>query len=165
MRQLAVLAICAIKKNVNFTNMNFFEKLKAIFVPSGTVRTSVPSATTNNGDANIIAARIQSITKHPNADRLQVVSLFDGTKTIEPVVCGGKNIAVGQIVALALPGAHIPHNIHSDEHESFTLGTATIRGVESRGMICAAFELGKSTEIGYGIMILPEDTQLGTIVA
>lgn len=141
--------------------MNLFEKIKALFVPSGTPRI----VATNTGDKNIITARIESITKHPNADRLQVVSLFDGTKTIEPVVCGGKNIVVGQIVALALPGAHIPHNIHSDEHEPFTLEKATIRGVESQGMICAAFELGKDTEIGEGVMILPENTPLGTIVA
>lgn len=113
---------------------------------------------------NIISAKVVKIEKHPNADRLRVISLFDGKKTIEPVVCGAWNFEEGDIVALALPGARIAQNIHSEQHEPFTLGTAKIRGVESQGMICAAFELGKSTEKGDGIMILPRDTQLGKMI-
>lgn len=113
---------------------------------------------------HIIAAKVTAIEKHPNADRLRVISLFDGNRTITPVVCGAFNFDVGAIVPLALPGATIARNIHSDEHESFVLGTAKIRGVESQGMICAAFEIGKSEEIGEGIMILPENTKLGTIL-
>ncbi|HMQ02257.1 MAG TPA: hypothetical protein PKD79_04325 [Candidatus Doudnabacteria bacterium] len=118
-------------------------------------------------DSKIIAARVVKIEKHPNADRLRVVSLFDGQKTIEPVVCGANNFKVGDIVALALPGATIAQNIHSDEHESFVLSTAKIRGIESQGMICAEFELGRTTEIGDKpeILILSPDTKLGTIVA
>ena len=113
---------------------------------------------------HIIAAKVTAIDKHPNADRLQVVTLTDSHRTIAPVVCGAFNFKVGDIVALALPEAKIARNIHSEEHESFILGPATIRGVESQGMICAAFEIGKSEEIGDGIMILPEDTKLGTIL-
>lgn len=118
----------------------------------------------NSTDDKIIAARVLKIEKHPNADRLRVITLTDGTRTIEPVVCGAFNFEVGAIVPLALPGARIAQNIHSDTHESFTLGTAKIRGVESQGMICAAFELGKSDEIGNGIMLLPDDTPLGKII-
>lgn len=118
----------------------------------------------NSADDKIIAARVLKIEKHPNADRLRVITLTDGTRTIEPVVCGAFNFEVGAIVPLALPGARIAQNIHSDTHESFTLGTAKIRGVESQGMICAAFELGKSDEIGNGIMLLPDDTPLGKII-
>lgn len=113
---------------------------------------------------HVIAAKVTGIAKHPNADRLRIITLSDGNRTIEPVVCGAFNFDVGDVVALALPGATIAHNIHSDEHESFVLGTAKIRGVESQGMICAAFEIGKSEEIGEGIMILPADTKLGTIL-
>jgi phenylalanyl-tRNA synthetase beta chain len=109
----------------------------------------------------IITARVVTIEKHPNADRLQVVRLTDGNKEIYPVVCGAFNFKEGDIVALALPGAFIPHNIHSDAHESFTLGTAKIRGVESHGMICASFELGLSKEAGDGIMVLPQNTKIG----
>ena len=118
---------------------------------------------TNTG--KIIAAKVVTVEKHPNADRLRVISLTDGTTTYKPVVCGAFNFDEGAIVALALPGATIARNIHSKEHESFVLDKATIRGVESQGMICAAFELGLSDEIGEGAMILPEDTQLGKIVA
>ncbi len=115
---------------------------------------------------NIIAAKVIKIEKHPNADRLRVISLSDGKRTIEPVVCGAFNFNEGDIVALALPGATIAQNIHSDNHESFVLGTAKIRGVESQGMICAEFELGLTKEIGDKpeIMILPADTELGKML-
>lgn len=113
---------------------------------------------------HVIAAKVTGIEKHPNADRLRVITLTDGHRTIAPVVCGAFNFDVGDVVALALPEATIKHNIHSEEHESFVLGPATIRGVESQGMICAAFEIGQSEEIGEGIMILPADTKLGTIL-
>lgn len=117
-------------------------------------------------DNKIIAAKVTKIEKHPNADRLRVISLTDGTNTIEPVVCGAFNFEVGDIVALALPGATIAQNIHSPEHESFMLSTAKIRGVESQGMICAEFELGLTNTPGDKpeIMILPPDTKLGKMV-
>ncbi len=113
----------------------------------------------------VIAAQVATISKHPNADRLRVISLTDGTKSYEPIVCGAFNFKEGDIVALALPGAVIARNIHSKEHEPFILTTATIRGVESQGMICAAFELGLSEEISEGVMVLPEGTLLGKIIA
>lgn len=115
---------------------------------------------------NIIAAKVVKIEKHPNADRLRVVSLFDGKNTIEPVVCGAWNFEEGDVVALALPGATIAQNIHSDTHESFVLGTAKIRGIESQGMICAEFELGWTKEVGDKpeILILPKDTPLGKMI-
>lgn len=115
---------------------------------------------------HVIAAKVTAVEKHPNADRLRVITLTDGVRSIGPVVCGAFNFDVGAIVALALPEANIAHNIHSEEHESFVLGVATIRGVESQGMICAAFEIGLSDEIGDKpeIMILPENTQLGKIL-
>lgn len=114
----------------------------------------------------IIAAKVTKIEKHPNADRLRVVSLFDGQNTIEPVVCGAFNFKEGDIVALALPGAQIARNIHSETHEPFTLGTTKIRGIESQGMICAEFELGLSEEVGDKpeILILPPDTKLGKMI-
>ncbi len=116
---------------------------------------------------NIIAAKVTKIEKHPNADRLRVVSLFDGSRTIEPVVCGAFNFVEGDIVVLALPGAKIAQNIHSEAHEPFILDKATIRGVESQGMICAEFELGLTSTPGDKpeIMILPKDTKLGKMIA
>lgn len=113
----------------------------------------------------IIAAQVTKIEKHPNADRLQIVELTDGTNSIAPVVCGAFNFQVGDKVALALPGANIPRDIHTETHEPFVLQKATIRGVESQGMICAAFELGLSDEPGKEIMILKTDAPLGEMFA
>ncbi len=112
----------------------------------------------------IIAARVIKIEKHPNADRLRMVYLNDGKQDLGPIVCGAFNFGVGDMVVLALPGAKIKQNIHSAEHESFTLGKAKIRGIESNGMICAAFELGLSQEPGEGIMMLSPSTQPGSSV-
>ncbi len=116
----------------------------------------------NQSFPNIVAAKVAHFEKHPNADRLRVVKLDLGDRVVDPVVCGATNFAAGDIVALALPGAEIPQNIHSDSHESFTLEKAKIRGVESQGMICASFELGLSKEAGTGIMILKPNTKLGS---
>lgn len=110
---------------------------------------------------NIISAKVTSISKHPNADRLRLISLNIGDKIVEPVVCGAFNFKENDIVALALPGAKIAQNIHSDKHEPFVLEKAKIRGVESQGMICASFELGLTNEPGSGIMLLKPDTKIG----
>lgn len=127
--------------------------LKRLF---GSAASSLPASS-----EKIITAKVIAIEKHPNADRLRVIKLDTGVGEVYPVVCGAFNFSEGAIVALALPGATIPKNIHSDEHESFTLSTAKIRGIESQGMICAEFELGLSDQIGEGIMLFPEGIKLG----
>lgn len=109
----------------------------------------------------IIVAKVTGVTKHPNADRLRVITLTDGANEITPVVCGAWNFDVGAVVPLALPGATIPHDQHDPEGKPFTLGKAKIRGVESQGMICSAKELGLGND-GGGIMLLPESAALGT---
>lgn len=134
--------------------MNFFQKLFG-----------KKSHTSNyQPQALIVAAKVLSVEKHPNADRLRVVKLDVGTRVIDPVVCGAWNFGAGDTVVLALPGATIAQNIHSDTHESFTLGTAKLRGIESQGMICAAFELGLAKEPGDKpeIMILKSETIPGS---
>ena len=108
----------------------------------------------------IIAAKVVAIEKHPNADKLRIITLTDGAKTYGPIVCGAWNFEVGAIVPLALPGALIPHNQHDPDGKPFTLTKATIRGIESSGMICSAKELGLGEE-GSGIMVLEGDTPLG----
>ena len=89
-----------------------------------------------------MAAKVLAAEKHPNADRLRVVKLDIGNTIVEPVVCGAFNFGAGDTVVLALPGAKIAKNIHSADHQPFVLEKAKIRGIESQGMICAAFELG-----------------------
>ena len=137
--------------------MNLLQNLKDLFSPKKS--SSINSVKTFPG---IIAAKVLSVEKHPNADRLRVIKLDGGKGVIEPVVCGAFNFGAGDMVALALPGASITQNIHSETHEPFILGKAKIRGVESQGMICAAFELGLATEPGQGIMLLKSETALGS---
>lgn len=112
------------------------------------------------GFSGIVAAKVLNVEKHPNADRLRIVMLTDGTNTIGPVVCGAWNFDVDAIVPLALPGALIPHDNHDPEGKPFILSKAKIRGVESQGMICSAKELGLG-EDGGGIMILKPETTPG----
>lgn len=121
---------------------------------------------------HIVAARVISAEKHPNADRLRVIKLDAGNRLVEPVVCGAFNFEAGDMVALALPGAGIKQNIHNppssplnirEDRGGFILEKATIRGIESQGMICAAFELGLGplTEKPE-IMVLKNDVKPGS---
>jgi phenylalanyl-tRNA synthetase beta chain len=106
-----------------------------------------------------VVGRVLAAEPHPNADRLSVctVQTGDGERTI---VCGAPNVAAGQTVPVALPGATLPGG-----HK---IGKAKLRGVESAGMICAAAEL----ELGEGppgIMVLEDDglvpgTPLGEVL-
>jgi phenylalanyl-tRNA synthetase beta chain len=94
-----------------------------------------------------VVGRVLSAKPHPNADRLRVctVDTGDGERTI---VCGAPNVAAGQTVPVALPGATLPGG-----HK---IGKAKLRGVESAGMICASSEL----ELGEGppgILVLGDD--------
>jgi len=94
-----------------------------------------------------VVGRVLAAEPHPNADRLSVctVDTGDGERTI---VCGAPNVAAGQTVPVALPGATLPGG-----HK---IGKAKLRGVESFGMICASSEL----ELGEGppgIMVLEDD--------
>jgi phenylalanyl-tRNA synthetase beta chain len=97
--------------------------------------------------AGFVVGKVLSAEPHPNADRLRVCTLDtgDGERT---VVCGAPNVAAGQTVAVALPGATLPGG-----HE---IGEAKLRGVRSAGMICAASELGLG-EGPPGIMVLEDD--------
>ncbi|OGE87623.1 MAG: hypothetical protein A3J07_02810 [Candidatus Doudnabacteria bacterium RIFCSPLOWO2_02_FULL_49_13] len=109
--------------------------------------------------SGIVVSKVLKVEKHPNADRLRVISLSDGQRTIEPVVCGAWNFEEGAVVPLALPGATIPHDNHDPAGQPFVLGKAKIRGVESQGMICSGKELGLS-DAGSGIIVLKNSEEL-----
>jgi phenylalanyl-tRNA synthetase beta chain len=96
------------------------------------------SAIEENGPmfSGVVTAQILEIEKHPNADRLSLCKVTDGSETFS-VVCGAKNIAVGQKVPLARVGAALPGGVH--------ISRSKIRGVESFGMICSGEELGVSS--------------------
>lgn len=100
----------------------------------------------------VVVAEIAESIPHPNADKLSVCQVHDGTGTPRQIVCGAKNYRVGDKVPLALPGATLP-----DGH---TIKDGKLRGVVSHGMMCSGAELGLS-EDHAGLLILPADAPVG----
>ena len=98
-------------------------------------------------------ARVISAEQHPNADRLRVCMVDTGAGEPVQVVCGAPNARTGMMSVFSPPGTFIPG-------KNMTLGIGTIRGVESRGMLCSPFELQISDDHD-GILDLPADAPLG----
>ncbi len=98
-------------------------------------------------------ARVISAEQHPNADRLRVCMVDTGNGVPVQVVCGAPNARGGMKSVFSPPGTFIPG-------KNITLGVGTIRGVESRGMLCSAAELELSNDHD-GIIELPEDAPVG----
>ena len=105
---------------------------------------------------NIVVAQIQSFRPHPNADRLSVCQVSDGSSIDRQIVCGAKNFQALDKVALALPGAVLPGGLK--------IKTSKLRGVESEGMLCSPKELGLA-EDASGLMILPPDAPVGRLLS
>ena len=101
--------------------------------------------------SGMVVAQITQAEKHPNADKLQVCTVTDGTEEYQ-VVCGAPNARAGTKVALAKIGAVMP--------DGFKIKRAKLRQVESQGMLCSEKELDLSDDHG-GIMELPESLALG----
>jgi len=95
---------------------------------------------------NVVVGHVLSCEKHPNADKLHVCQVDVG-ESIQQIVCGAKNVAAGQMVAVALIGSVLPGGLK--------IKKAKLRDVESCGMICSSTELGLP-KINDGIMILDE---------
>ena len=105
----------------------------------------------DKGISGVVTAQILSVEKHPNADRLSFCKVKTD-KGIHSIVCGARNMKDGDKVALALPGATLPRGVKIEKTK--------IRGVESEGMMCSEVELGLKG-VSEGIMILPQDIQIG----
>jgi phenylalanyl-tRNA synthetase beta chain len=105
-----------------------------------------------------VIARVLTAEKHPDADKLRVLTVDtgDGGAPVQ-VVCGAPNARAGLVGAFAAPGVHIPGT-------GITLGIGKIRGVESRGMMCSERELELS-DAHDGIIELPQDAPVGTSFA
>ncbi|HET8790538.1 MAG TPA: phenylalanine--tRNA ligase subunit beta, partial [Modicisalibacter sp.] len=101
----------------------------------------------------VVIAKVIAKEQHPDADKLNVCRVDDGSGEPVQVVCGAPNVAVGQKVPFARVGAVLPGD--------FTIKKAKLRGVESRGMICSASELGLEQETSPGILELPPEAPLG----
>ena len=106
--------------------------------------------------AKVVAARILESVQHPNADRLSVCKVDDGSGAPRQIVCGAKNYKVGDKVPLAQPGAVMPGD--------FKIKVGKLRGVESEGMMCSSKELGlgEGAQGDVGLLILDPATTIGT---
>ncbi len=107
-------------------------------------------------DPLIRVVKIEKVEPHPNADRLRLALVTDGQQAIQ-VVCGAPNIAVGQLVPYAPPGA----KVLDKNGQFFELTVAKIRGVASPGMLNSRRELGLGNDHD-GILVLPPETLLGS---
>lgn len=105
--------------------------------------------------SGVCVGQIMKIDKHPNADKLSLVDVNDGRGTMR-VVCGARNIAVGQKIPFAKVGALLSEG---------ELKKAKIRGVESEGMICSAEELGLDGYDNSGILVLSDAAEVGVDAA
>jgi phenylalanyl-tRNA synthetase beta chain len=126
------------------------EKLAAVLMAHAfEVESVAPYA---HGLSDVIIGKVMTVKPHPDADRLRVATVSTGKNKIRKIVCGAPNLAVGQKVVLAVPGAKLPGGIE--------IKSAELRGVRSDGMICSAQELGLGGDQA-GILVLPSDAPLG----
>ena len=100
---------------------------------------------------NVVIGEIVEATKHPDADRLQVCKVNVGNEILQ-IVCGASNARVGIKVPCAQVGAALP---------GISIKQASVRGVDSFGMLCSSKELGLSAE-AEGLLELPADAKVGT---
>jgi len=107
------------------------------------------------GDGFVVGKVIKA-EQHPDADRLRVCEVDDGGREPRTIVCGAPNVATGQTVAVARPGAIMP--------DGSQLGEAKLRGVVSSGMILAEDEIGLG-EDHSGTMMLDDAAPAGAPLA
>ncbi|MEI9998854.1 MAG: hypothetical protein WDO13_06650 [Verrucomicrobiota bacterium] len=110
-------------------------------------------ATAGVDSPHVVVGQIVSFKQHPNADRLSVCQVNDGTG-LRQIVCGAKNFKEGDKAPLALPGAKLPGD--------FTIKESKLRGELSQGMLCSAKELAIA-EDAEGLLILPPDAPVGKV--
>jgi phenylalanyl-tRNA synthetase beta chain len=104
----------------------------------------------------VIVSQVTASSRHPNADRLTVCEVDDGSGTKRQIVCGATNYKVGDKVPLALPGAKLPNGTE--------IRKSKLRGVESEGMLCSAIELGLGQDAA-GLLILAPEAKIGAPIA
>ncbi len=108
------------------------------------------------GLEGVVVGKVETCTKHPNADKLSLTEVNVGNGALLQVVCGAPNVAAGQKVLVATVGT----TLYSPEGEAWTIKKGKIRGEVSEGMICAEDELGLGTSHD-GIMVLEESAPVG----
>ncbi len=99
----------------------------------------------------VVVAEVKTTAPHPNADKLRVCEVDAGTGGLLQIVCGASNVIPGMRVPCALVGANL---------RGLEISRATLRGVESNGMLCSSRELGLSDEHA-GLLELANDAPVG----
>jgi phenylalanyl-tRNA synthetase beta chain len=107
--------------------------------------------------SGVVVGEVLKVERHPNADKLKVCQVDVGGAQPLGIVCGAPNVVEGMKVPCALVGARLPGASPDQPSE---IKAATMRGVESRGMLCSARELGLS-EDHSGLLELHEDAPIG----
>lgn len=115
----------------------------------------------SHGMTNVVVGYVESCEKHPEADKLSICQVNVGEDGIEQIICGAPNIAAGQKVIVARPGAKLPGGVK--------IKKAKLRGEVSNGMICSLQELGIEGKLvpkayAEGIYVLPENAEIGSDV-
>ncbi|MEK6210389.1 MAG: phenylalanine--tRNA ligase subunit beta [Pseudomonadota bacterium] len=108
----------------------------------------------------VVVGRVLSVEKHPNADKLTVCRVDVGSGQPLAIVCGAPNVVAGMKAPCALVGARLPG---ASADKPLEIKAATTRGVESRGMLCSARELGLS-EDHSGLLVIAGDAAPGSDV-
>lgn len=106
---------------------------------------------------NVVVGHVTSCEQHPNADKLRLCQVDVGDEQLQ-IICGAPNVAKGQKVAVAKPGAVLPGG--------FKIKKVKLRGIESNGMICSLQELGIDeayipADVAEGIFVFSEDAKVG----
>ena len=110
------------------------------------------------GLEKVVTGRIEKLEPHQNSDHLQICTMNVGLDENIIIVTGAQNVAEGQVVPVAMVGAHLPNGMK--------ISKGKLRGVASNGMLCSAQELKLDLEKlpeeqKTGIFILPSDTPVG----
>ncbi len=111
--------------------------------------------------SQVVVAEVLEVTRHPDADRLNVCRVNAGGGTVLNIVCGAPNVRVGIKVPCALVGAQLPPA--EEGGAPFQIKLGKLRGVESQGMLCSARELKLNEDQG-GLLILVDDAPVGTSI-
>lgn len=101
----------------------------------------------------LVIGKVLEAERHPNADRLSVCRVQVGEDDVRDIVCGAPNVAAGQTVSVALPGALLPNGLK--------IKKSKIRGQRSEGMICSEIELGVGDDAS-GIIVIEGDHAIGS---
>src|SRR5215475_13493177 len=126
------------------------EEIAELLTRAGIETKNIETRGANIG--KVVVSQITASSRHPNADRLTVCEVDDGSGTKRQIVCGATNYKVGDKVPLALPGTKLPNGTE--------IRKSKLRGVESEGMLCSPIELCLG-EDASGLLILSPDAKVG----